>query len=490
MKDFNYYVQAAERSLMGSKEAVKSLKLFARSEEDLAFKVKAYSAAMANTAYLEDIALRQGAKRNVMVNFSATTNAPGLGAGNLRGTTIFPATILSYVTSIASIFAVERSMDTPQADLQFMDFYNLVSGDMVLPNLGKDAAFGSSHLDKDLSSSINGSTTQFSLEAAVAIVPKTVEVVLVTKQGKITSIVDDGNGTLLAAPGVLTKGTVNYKTGSISFTFATAPATESKLTVSATEDDPAEDESEVLGGQNKYFHVVTEPIIIPIQRNIVTDAAMNKQGVIDPNLIYTNVIQAQYTKRINEMVVAAIVKGYDGDTYTADLSNFNLAAGRYDTFIRTFQALITNAASLLGQQTYKGSACTGILAGAQISNIFQYMTPAEGWTPNNQLGYFKDLIGWYKGIPVVRWDVNSTNAFASVADDEMYLTHKTDDGQLAPVVRGTFITPTDIPEIYNFKNVTQLRNGMFSLEGVRATSSKLVVKVKIQLPESQYLHKS
>lgn len=488
MNNYQSYIQNAEREILKSKVAVQSLKLFAQSEPDLKMKLKAYSAAMGNTAFLEDLALSRGAKRNVM-NFSATAGAPGLGAGNLRGTTIYPATILSYVTSIASIFAVEREMDTPQADLQVMDFYNLLTGDSVLPNLGKDAPFGASALDKDLSGSVNGTNKEFSLESAVAIVPKSVEVIVVTPMNTIISMVDNGNGKLLAEPGFLTEASINYKTGSISFKTATAPATNTKIKIHAILDTPAEDSVEVMGGENKYFHVVTEPIVIPIQRNIVTDAAMSKQGVIDPNMIYTNVIQSQYTKRINEMVVAAIVAGYEGDTYTADLSDFDLAAGRYDTLIRTFQSIITNAETILGQQTYKGSKCTGILAGAQVSNLFSYMTPAEGFTPNLKLGYFKDLIGWYKGIPVVRWDATS-NVLASVADDEMYLTHKTEDGQLAPVVRGTFITPTDIPEIYNFKNPTQLRNGVFSLEGVRSTSSKMVVKVKVVLPESQYLQKA
>jgi hypothetical protein len=188
------------------------------------------------------------------------------------------------------------------------------------------------------------------------------------------------------------------------------------------------------------------------------------------------------------MTVAAVVNAYQGDVFTADLSNFNLAAGRYDTFIRTFQSLLVDGESQLGNQTYKGAKVTGILAGAQIANIFQYMTENEGWIPNTKLGYFKDLIGWYKGVPVVRW-TNTESNIAKVADDEIYLTVRTPDGELAPAGRGTFITPTDLPEIGNFKNPTQVVDGMFSLESVRPLTSKLVTKLKITLPASQVLHK-
>lgn len=477
------YHENAYKALMGNAHVQQGLKLFSVSDEDLQLRAAAYMNAMAETAYLEDYALGRGAKRRVM-EFAASNSAPGMGAANLRGTTIYPATILSFVSSIAPIFCVEREMDTPQGDLQFVDFYSLLEGDLVLPNLGKDKSFGKNIYKKDLTASIDGSTKNFSITTGSAIIPGSVEITYVTDTKQIDGIYDNNNMILLGAPGLLASGTVNYKTGTIEFEFATAPASGAKLSVRAAEDIPSNDTVDKMMGESKYFHVTTEPIMIPIIRNIISDAAMNKQGVINPNTLYTNLIQSTYTKLINEKVVEVMIGGFGGDTYTADLSNFNLAAGFYDTFIRSFQSILIDGETILGQQTYKGSKVTGILAGKQIANVFQYMNAGEGWIPNEQLMYFKDLIGWYKGVPVVRWEDETF-----IAQDEMFLTHKTPDGQLAPCVRGIFLTPTDLPEIGNFSNPSQITNGMFSLEGVRPTTSKLVVKIKVKLPESQFLTK-
>lgn len=475
----------ANEAIMGNETALNHIKLFSAGSADFAMRMGAYTKAMAQTAVMEDIALSQGAHRRVM-NFAAA--GPGMAAANLRGTTIYPATIMSYISNIAPIFAVERFMDTPEMDAQFMDFYNLATSDVILPNLGQDKPFGDNVIsNKDITSAVAGADGG-SYTAAGALVPRTIEIKYVLNDGTTKTIVDNGNGVLWGEPGLLAKGSVNYSTGVVEIKFAQTPAGTTKIFFTGGLDTPSEGSVDKIGGQSKYYHLSTEPIIVPLQRNIIADAAMNKQGVIDPNELYTNVIQSQYTKIMNEKVAGAVVNHYDGDTFTADLSGFGLAAGNYDSFIRTFQSLMVDGGSQLEHQTYKGGKVTGILAGAQVSNTFQYMTEQEGWVPNTQLGYFKDLIGWYKGVAVVRWTAHDSDS-VKVADDEIYLTHKTVDGQLAPAMRGTFITPTDLPEIANFQNSTQLSSGMFSLEGVRPTTSKLVVKMKITLPSSQVLHK-
>lgn len=480
MRKFDSYKKEVLGALKASPEAQTSLKLFSVSEIDFNNRLNAMADSMAMTAMLEDRALARGCKRRL---FAAT--APGMGAANLRGTTIYPATILSNVSSIVPIFAVERSGDMPSFDLQFKDFYNLATSDLVLPNLGPDMPFGKSTVEKDLSA-LGQAAASVEFSAGMSIVPNSVKVVITLTDGSTLEVIDHGDGKLYAAPGVLKAGTINYVTGVVSYERPDKEVATTKVKLYATYDTPAEDEVEMVGGENKYFHIDTEPIIIPIKRNIINDAVDYKQGVTNPDEIYNNVIQTLYTKKLNEMTVAAIVNCYQGNTYTADLSDFDLAAGRYDTFIRTFQSLLVDGESKLAAQTFKGAKVTGILAGAQISNVFAYMTEQEGWIPNTQLGYFKDLIGWYKQVPVVRWNASDSNA-AKVADDEIYLTVRTPDGQLAPAGRGTFLSPTDLPEIGNFKNPTQVVDGMFSMESVRPLTSKLVTKLKITLPASQVL---
>jgi len=475
------YQRDAYNALMEHPNAIQALKLFSVSQQDADLKAAAYIKAMAFTAELEDAAMRNGDRRRVL-KFASAGQAPGMGNANLRGTTLFPATILNYVSGISSIFAVERDIATPGEDLQFVDFYSMLDGSSILPNLGKDASFGKNIYTKDYTSLLDGTEVSFAITIGQNIIPRTIKF-KATLSGSTYEIYDDGNGNLLAAPGILADSVINYNTGAITIEFATAPAaTNDKLTLVVSLDSPAEDEIDKLAGEVKYFHVDTNPIIIPLIRNILTDAALNKQGVIDPNALYTNLIQTQYTKATNEKCVDALVRGFSGNTYTADLSAFTIASGRYDSLIRTIQSTMVDAESLLGQQTYKGAKITGILAGRKAANLFQYMNSDEGWIPNQQLAYFKDLIGWYKGCPVVRWDDSTV-----VADDEMFITHKTIDGQLAPVARAMYITPTDLPEVGNFKNMTQVSDGMFSIEGFEPTTTKLTLKLKFTLPNNQFL---
>lgn len=473
------YKALAQKAIQNNAYALNAMKLFSVSDADLELRMNAYTNALGATAMLEDRALAEGDKRSVM-KFAATGVGPGLTQANLRGTTIVPATIMSYVSSIAPIFGIERDMNTPSLDLQVIDMYSIVEGDLVLPNLGKDRSFSKNGIDTDFTKSINGTLDEFTSSSLQPMVARSLEFTYVKTNNEVIKGVDDGQGHILAPGGVLTADSkVNYKTGEFKLKFATAPTAGEKLLVRWVVDAPFKDEVDSLGGEVKYYHVDVEPVIVPITRNIVTDIAMQRQGTVDPNTIYSNIIQATYTKRINEMVVQAMMGVYSGDTYTVDLSGFNLANSFYDTFLRAFKSILIDGESILGQQTYKGAKITGILAGRKIANVFQYMGGNESWVPNNTLGYFKDLIGWYNQVPVVRWEGEE------LAEDEMVLTHKTADGQLAPVARGIFVTPTDLPEIASFLNNTKIKNGMFSLEGVRGTDTKLMVKIKVKLPQDQ-----
>lgn len=454
------------------------LKLFSVSDQDYASRKNSLISSMIRTAELENYALQGGAKRRVS-QFAAAPG--GMGAADLRGLSIFPATILSYVNSIAPIFSVERDLDSIHASLMYFDFYSLMTGEELIPNLGKDKIFGKVKHVSDLTSSVDGTAKEFSVTLGKKLIPGMVKITYKTAKG-IETIYDDKRGKLMAAPGLLVAGEVDYTSGTIEWEFSTAPVVlGTKLTAEVAFDVPAESQVDKLAQMTKYFSMSAKPIEIPLYRNIITDAALNKQGVVDVNELYANLIQTQYTKLINEKVADAMLNNHEGDTYDADLSGFDIASGRYDTFIRTFQSLLVDGESKLGAQTYKGAKVTGILGGKSAVNAFQFMNSDEGWIPNLELAYFKDLLGWYRGTPVVRWEGDN------ISEDDLYLTHKTADGQLAPTFRGTYLTPTDLPEIGNFQNPSQVVNGMFSMEDVEATTSKLVVKLNVKLPESQKL---
>lgn len=485
------HVQHAERVIKGNKLVNDTIKMFSASNADYNARLAAYSQTLGRTAMLEDMAIQSGAMRRIASFAAGPNQGPGLAQGNLRGTTIIPATIMSYVTNIVPIFGIERDINTPSMDLQVIDFWSILSGDRVIPNLGKDKTFKDARVTTAMTkaqataASVNFQTG-YTITDTTPIVPNSVQIQLKLTGNQLVTI-HDMDGSLYAPAGILdpTAGsnTVDYQAGRLTIKLANDLQTDEAINISYVQDIPRQDKVDKLMGDVKYYHIDAEPVVIPMVRSLVTDLTMATQGVGSPNELYSNLIEATYTKQINTKAIKALVGLHNGPAYTADLSNFNLNSGFYQTFIRSFQSLIVDGQSILGEQTYKGARITGILAGRQTANVFQYMTTEEGWIPNTQLGYFKDVIGWYNNIPVVRWEGDE------VGENDIYLTHKTEDGQIGALARGMFISPTDLPEVFSFGNPTQSTNGMMSMEGIRGTDSSLVVKLTVKLPQSQFLTK-
>jgi hypothetical protein len=476
----NKYNKAVRRMLENDPQVVRSLKIFSGSDAEYNQRISAHADSISATLELEDMALKDGASSKYRKAFAA---GPGITEANLQGTTIVDAIIRASVSSIAPIFAKEVSVNQPELLLQFIDAHNLMDQNVSVPNLGADTGLGDDMLNIDSSAIFDGNETDFTIATSVRLVPGTLEIKYIV--GNDTTIIkDDAQGNLVTKGGVLAAGSkVTYSSGSIAINFATAPARTSKLIIKAVSDEAGEDELDSLVGNVKNFRATTSPMIIPVVRNIMGEHLIARQGVLNTKDYYANLVETTYTRKINTRIVKCLTDNYIGDTYTADLSAFDIGTSGYGTFVRTFKSILTDANQYLAQQCYTGASATGYLAGKKAANLFMYMNPNEGFIRNTEMGYYKDVIGWFDEVPVVRWEGDG------LADDEVMLTHKTPGGELAPVVRPIFLTPTDIAEVFSFNNPMKVKSGLFAVDGANPTSSKLSVKVKFDLPEGQYLAK-
>lgn len=466
------------KKILGEKGATQfenHLKMFSRSDIDAQFRRRAFASTIANTMDINEMVLGKGSRK--------TFAGASLSAANLAGVSIYAGVMRSFVQSIAPIFAVQRNIDAPSQKIMYVDFYDILGGtDPIVPNIGPDKAWADTK--QRVSQAITSVTTPMVITAGSPIIPKSFKAEVYKDNVLKGTIVDTGTGKFLATPGVLKDtSAITYQSGSSStVTINFEPTLDAnKIVYACIYDVTSKDEVNKAYGVTKYYDMDASPILVPVERNVISDHAMQKQGIINSDELYANFIENEYTKVVNQRVFDALVQGYTGDTYELDLSTFSIQNGYYETIVRSFRSLLTQAENQLAAQTYKGAKCTGYLASPEAVNMFDLMVPGDGWVKNVGSTYYKDVVGWYNDVPVVRC--------VDLPAGELMLTHRTDDGYVAPLFHGMFLAPTELPVVGSYANMTKYATGMYSMEGFGFSSSALCVKVKIKSPQDLTLKK-
>lgn len=464
--------------ILGEKaqEFEKKLKFFSVSEQDAQFRRKAFADTLEQTLDINSMYLNGG-------NRGRKTFAGGasLTAANVAGVSIYSGIMRSYVNNIAPIFSVQRSIDAPEQKIMYVDFYDVLNDQLIVPNIGPDKAWAD--IKNHTTDTINPAN-DYTITSGTPIIPKSFRAEIYNNTTLVGTLEDNGQQGFLATPGLITNDSkITYNTGgsaTVLIKWATG-LTANKIVYSCLYDVTAKDEINRAFGRVKYWDMVTTPLLVPVERNIIADHAMQKQGIINSDELYANFIENEYTKAINQRCFDALIGGYRGDTYKLDLSSFSLAAGFYDTIVRSFKSLLTQAENVLAEQTYKSAKCTGYLADPMAVNMFDLMSPGDGWVKNIESTYYKDIVGWFNDVPVVRC--------VDLGEGEIMLTHRTSDGYVAPLYHGMFLAPTEMPVVANYANMTKYAAGMYSMEGFGFSSSKLCVKVKVIPPKDLTLVK-
>lgn len=400
----------------------------------------------------------------------------------------FNATMASYVRSFAGFLSIERDMDQPTALLWFMDLLGVIDNRVVLPNVGPENL---NNINARWSSSqaLDPSDARVVVSTNKKLIPGSIKITLVhaADPTNVIEIGDDRNGNLLAPAGILTVNNpaavgVNYLTGLITFTIGSGftIATGDSTSISGFEDVAGSPEFGSLPGTTnnrfkmdmKNIIVASEPDMLVAENNLMAIASMMKAIGSNPSDVSAAKLTELYTKLVNKKLIDAVKNSWSGTEFVIPMTTYSSQFYDYTSRLDAFQADLVNVDTLLANQSVKGVQATSYVVGENMGNWFRKLSATGNFVNNDDSSYINDLLGYFKGIPVLRHTDIGTN--------EGYAVHKTKDGQLAPVMRGIFLPLTNTPLIGNYNNPTQVAQGIYYQESNQSIVPELTYKFKVE----------
>lgn len=447
-----------------------------------------------SSASAEDAKAREKVYSDVMANYEALKEAykafSGYAEIPIMSNQYFNASMASYVRSFAGFLTVERSMDQPTSLLWYNDLLGVVDNRVVLPNMGKEDLEGINARFQTQSKFTLGEKV-YTISTNKKLIPGSVEIHVSDKDGKLTyTIRDDRQGNLIAPPGVLDKldeeneKSINYLTGIIKFKVGdsidvSVQANLGTFTVIGLEDvagDPAF--GQLTGPGNNRFKVdmknitlTAEPDMLIGENNLMAIAAAKKAMGMDPQEVTGQKLTELYTKLINQKLARGIINGHNGNSYEIPMTEYATHFVDYQSRLDAFQADLVNVDTLLAKKTFKATKATCYLVGEEMGNWFRKLATTGNWTDNTESTYINDLLGYYKGIPVLR--------HIDCESNEGYACHKVPTGEIAPLMRGIYLPLTNTPLVGNYNNPTQYAQGVYYQEVNSLIFPELIQKFSI-----------
>lgn len=434
----------------------------------------------------QDAALRKGTYMRVFSNYAAVKEAmrqfSGLTETPVLANQYFNATMASYVRSFAGFLTIERDMDQETALMNFMDLLGVTDNRRVLPNIGREN-INNINARFTTSSPFVAGTTDYNIATGKKILPGSVEIkfVHVANPGQPIVIRDDRQGNLIAGPGILTAGTVDYSAaGRITFSVGAnfVPATGDTFSIIAYEDVAGNPEfNQTAHGNNrfkleqKYIQLTAEPDMLIGESNLMSIATMNKSLGVNPQDVLGAKLTELYTKLVNKKLVDALQLSYEGGTHDVDITTWTSTWYDYNSQLNAFIAELVNIDTELAKKSVKGVMATAYIVGTEVGNWFQKCKGVGAFTPVTDSTYINDLLGYLNGVPVLR--------HTDIDPNEGYAIHKTKDGQLAPLMRGIYLPLTNTPAVGSYQNPTQFAQGVYYSEVNNAIVPELVQKFRL-----------
>lgn len=202
----------------------------------------------------------------------------------------------------------------------------------------------------------------------------------------------------------------------------------------------------------------------------------NLRAVTEPNMLVGEPLTEMYTKLVNKNLVNCIKSMWkDTDTtYLIDTQKIKNEPFDLGCKMDNFQNELYNVNIKLEKRSIKDIQATAYVVGNSVALWFKKLAVIESFVDNIETNYLEDLIGYYRGIPVLR--------HLDIEDNDGFAIHKTADGNLAPIIRGIFSPLTPIPFIENYNNTTQFGNGIYYQEVTISIVPKLIQKFTINAP--------
>lgn len=460
-------------------EFVKETKLFSQHCSDKAWldalrysSVSNLDAAHRKAEYEKLFSKYEGMKEAYMKMFSGTTELP------LLSNQYFNATVASFVRSFAGYFTIERDMDQPTALLWYDDVLGVVDDREVLPNLGKENL---EDLDYAMKFEDQEITAKIELGFSEMVIPRSFHGTFVSSDSSVKiELLDDGNGNILAPAGILTSGTINYKTGAIVIEVASASFIGGKYSFVASRDVPGTPSYGVYAdSQKNRFKLGMKQIMVTSaadeligESNLVMMAQAQKSLGQNPMEVMGAKLVELYTKVINKGVANQLMKVCEGNAHEIEVTSWETGTFYdYNSRLNAFSAKMVDIDTDLAEQSVKGVEATAYLVGKNAGNWFRKMRATGEFVEQKGSTYVNDLLGFYHDIPVVRHiDVPSNDFYASI---------KTAGGELAPIMFGQYLPLTNTPAVGSYSNPTQVAQGVFYQIGMKGITSALVKKATL-----------
>jgi len=394
-------------------------------------------------------------------------------APSAMGIALAEATMAAQINSLTGYLAIERSMSQMTQNLVYRDVITK-AGASVMPLIGQDNP--RDRANKTYEANLAASTT-YSVTLG-QMVPGSLSIVCKIKEGSPATVVtysmmDDRNGNIYAKPGFLTAGTINYETGKLDLTFASAPAATDTIRICyQLNKDVAQGNNRTTIKQG-YFQIKAGINKFEYETDLIT--AMISQKTVGGDVIadLQKATQDEYTIAINQKLVECIKNNYAGTTLNIDLSAFTLASGFTSAMLQVLNMGLAAVDNAIANRCYKAVAATAYIVGNGAATLFMSLEDAQGWVANNT-GYVNDIIGFKNGRAVIR--------HTYLDDYECYAIHKTANGELAPAGYGLLLPATNLPLVGAFDSTNLIASGIYSVDGVSPVAMALVQKFTISMP--------
>ena len=304
------------------------------SVEDANLRSREYAKMFSRNEDMKDIFGLGNGTNLLQKTFSGYAETP------LLSTQYFNASVASYVSSFAGYMSIERDFDQPNGLFYWFDVLGVSDMRSVIPNLGPDNYQDINTMGGFEMSLTPAAQTSWSATVGRKLIPGTVRVKIVEVSSGTTTkleLVDNGQGVFMAAPGVITAGTLNYLSGKVDFTLSSAMTTDagSSITIIGKEDVTGTP-CNTNGASNMHANdkrfiakmqqigLSTVPDMLVAEYNIAALGAMKKATGADMATFLFGKLREIYTKAINYKLVSTLEDGYMGDVLDdLDLSNTN-----------------------------------------------------------------------------------------------------------------------------------------------------------------------
>ena len=339
---------------------------------------------------------------------------------------------------------------------------------------GRQAIFNAadSSVANEVGATGDGTTTDFAFTLSYAPVAKrTVTVKL--SDDSVTGL-DDGQGNII---GNGVTGTINYDTGAVTLTFASAPASGVNILV----DYQSAFDSDLMGNEvdDAIPTILTEYKSTSISTRVFalrTEMSMLKQYALQKRfgLNAEEMLAKDLTTELVGVLGAALVK--EAYVNAQGIVNWDVTPPSGVSQIEHKLAFMTsvipqaqaNVLDNAGRLTESGALVAGTAATAYIMGLPGFKSVGYAF---NAVGTM--VVGTLNGMPVLRSTIVP-------ADEVLYITKGMGIFE-AGLVRGDYM-PITLTDLANAVNLNPLRNqkGIATVSGTKAVIPGMITKIKLQ----------